>query len=199
MPRQKFPPAGGKEGVRMRAKTRLSAGIVLAIFLLAGCASTPEPKVEALYYPEWYGKQPETGDYVYAYGEATKMDNLMAFESARAMAYNEAAQYVENYVQAMTKDFLQEAGSNNPQVLQLTERTIKMISNAKFAGATVTERETVRDRDRYRAFVRLSIPGSEIKNLLYQNIRNEEALYNEFKATQSFKELEKEIEKMKEQ
>jgi hypothetical protein len=183
----------------MKTLSMLVAGIVIACFLLAGCASTPEPKVETLYYPEWYGKQSEVGDYVYAYGEATKADNLMALESARAMAFNEAAQYVENYVQAMTKDFMQEAGSNNPQVLQLTERTIKMVSNAKFSGATASEREIVRDGERYRAFVRLSIPASEIKNLLYQNIQNEEALYNEFKATQSFKELEKEIEKMKEQ
>lgn len=181
----------------MKALRMLVAGIVVASFLIAGCASSP--KVETLYYPEWYGKQSEEGDYIYTYGEATKMDNIMAFESAKAMATNEAAQYVENYIQAMTKDFLQEAGSNNPQVLQLTERTIKMVSNAKFSGVSVTERETVKEKDRYRSFVRLSIPASEVKNLLYQNIQNEEALYNEFKATQSFKELEKEIEKMKEQ
>ncbi|MBC8525414.1 MAG: hypothetical protein H8D22_00885 [Candidatus Cloacimonetes bacterium] len=164
-----------------------------------GCASTGKPGgPKKVWYPDWYGLQSEAGDYVYAYGEAKKMNNVTAFESAKAMAFNEAAQYVENYVKAMTKDFLKEAGTENTQVLQLTERTVKLVSKTKFSGVTVSKRETVQEEGRFRSFVRLSIPGKEVKNTLLNTIKNEEALYNEFKASQSFKELEKETEKYNE-
>jgi hypothetical protein len=170
--------------------------VLSLIVLLFGCASTRKHGgTRKVWYPEWYGIQSEAGDYVYTYGEAGKANQSTAFESAKATAYNEAAQYVENYVQAMTKDYLQEAGTDNPQVLQLTERAVKMVSNTKFSGAMVSKRETIEENGKFRAFVRLSIPADEIKNALYNHIKNEEALYNEFKASQSFNELEKEIEK----
>ncbi|MEA3474933.1 MAG: hypothetical protein U9R23_00575 [Candidatus Cloacimonadota bacterium] len=174
------------------SKVMLIVGIVALLF---GCASAPKPSGKKLYYPDWYGKTSETGDYVYAYGEAKKVNNVIAFESAKAMAFNEAAQYVENYVKAMTKDFLKESGSENPQILQLTERTVKLVSKTKFSGVIVSKRETIEDDDRYRSFVRLSIPKDEVKKTLVNTIKNEEALYNEFKATQSFNELDKEMEK----
>jgi len=173
--------------------------LICLVAFVFGCASGTRPSfIKKLYYPDWYGLQSEAGDYVYAYGESKKMNNVTAFESAKAMAFNEAAQYVENYVKAMTKDFLREAGTENPQVLQLTDRTVKLVSKTKFSGVTVSERETIEDGDRYRSFVRLSIPGKEVKNTLLNTIKNEEALYNEFKASQSFKELEKETEKYNE-
>lgn len=173
--------------------------IISLIALVFGCASTGKPSSpKKVWYPDWYGLQSEAGDYVYAYGEAQKANQSVAFESAKAAAFNEAAQYVENYVKAMTKDFLEEAGTENPQILQLTERTVKLVSKTKFSGVTVSKRETVEEDGKFRAFVRLSIPGKEVKNALINNIKNEEALYNEFKASQAFNELDKEMEKYNE-
>ena len=177
--------------------------LICLIAFIFGCSifCPPCPSIDSvikLYYPPWYGKPSEVGDYVYSYGEAMKINNVIAFESAKTMAFNEAAQYVETYVKAMTKDFLREAGIKNPQVLQLTDRTIKLVSKTKFSGATVSARETIEYGDKYRSFARLSIPGNEIKNTLLNSIKNEEALYNEFKATQSFNELDEEMEKYNE-
>ena len=178
-------------------KKTVSAVIIISLIAFAfGCASTGKPGgPKRVWYPDWYGLQSEAGDYVYSYGEAQKTNQSIAFESAKAAAYNEAAQYVESFVKAMTKDFIRESGVENPQVLQLTERTVKLVSKTKFSGVTISKRETIQEDGRFRAFVRLSIPGKEIKNTLLNNIKNEEALYNEFKASQSFNALDKEMEK----
>ena len=176
--------------------------VILILSLIAfvfGCASTGRPSgPKKVWEPDWYGIQSEAGDYVYAYGLGQKTNQSMSFESAKTAAYNEAAQYVENYVKSMTKDFLKESGSENPQVLELTERTIKLVSKTKFSGVTVSKRETIQEEGKFKSFVRLSIPGKEIKKTLLNNIKNEEALYNEFKASQSFDELETEMGKYNE-
>ncbi len=181
-------------------KKTVSAVIIISLIAFVfGCASTGKPGgPKKVWYPDWYGLQSEAGDYVYAYGEAQKTNQTMAFESAKSAAYNEAAQYVESYVKAMTKDFIRESGVENPQVLELTERTVKLVSKTKFSGVAVSKRETIQEEGRFRSFVRLSIPGKEVKNTLLNTIKNEEALYNEFKASQSFDALDKEMEKYNE-
>ena len=47
----------------------------------------------------------------------------------------------------------------------------------------------------YKAFIRLSVPKDVIEQTLAKEIKKEEALYNAFKASQSFQELDKETEK----
>ena len=96
----------------------------------------------------------------------------------------------------MVKNFEQEAGVNNPQVLALTSKVVKVIADTKFTNALVTKQETIiTDDNRYKTFVRVSIPKDSINKKLANQIRNEEALYNEFKASQAFQELDKEINK----
>jgi hypothetical protein len=60
----------------------------------------------------------------------------------------------------------------------------------------VTKQETiVTDDNRYKTFVRVSIPKEAVNENLVDKIKKEEALYNAFKASQSFKELDEEVEK----
>ena len=47
--------------------------------------------------------------------------------------------------------------------------------------------------NKIKVFVRVKIPQSEINQKTINAIKNEEALYNEFKASQRFEELEKEL------
>ncbi len=46
----------------------------------------------------------------------------------------------------------------------------------------------------YKTFVRLSVPSDVVNKRMVDEIKKEEALYNQFKASQSFDELEKELE-----
>ena len=83
---------------------------------------------------------------------------------------------------------------NNPQVLALTSKVVKAVAKAKFTNVMVTKQETiVTDENRYQTFVRVSVPKEAVNKNLMNKIKNEEALYNQFKASQAFGELENEM------
>ena len=170
--------------------------IAVVAFLLFGCGGSNGPKgVKKVYYPDWWQVQ-DSDEYVHSFGMATKVSQNMSYDAAYANAMLQAAQYVEAYVKGMVKNFEQEAGVNNPQVLALTSKVVKVIADTKFTNALVTKQETIiTDNNRYKTFVRVSIPKDSINKKLANQIKNEEALYNEFKATQAFKELDKEVNK----
>jgi len=94
----------------------------------------------------------------------------------------------------MIKNYVEEAGVEDPQVLALTSSVARVVSNARFTGTTISRRQTfVMDNGRYQTFVRVSIPKNEINNNLHNQIKNEEALYNQFRASQAFQELDRQL------
>ncbi len=107
----------------------------------------------------------------------------------------QAAQYVETYVKGMVKNYEEEAGVENPQVLALTSKVVKAVAKAKFANVMVSKQETIITEDnRFQTFVRVSVPKEAVNKNLMGQIKNEEALYNQFKASQAFGDLESEME-----
>lgn len=168
----------------------------MLILILSACGKSESPEgVKKLYYPDWWRIQ-NSEDYVHTFGLATKKSQNVSFDAAYANAMLEAAQYVESYVKGMVKNFEEEAGVNNPQVLELTSKVVKVVSEARFTNATVTKQETILlQNNRYKTFVRASIPKDTINQNLANQIKNEEALYNQFKASQAFQELDEELNK----
>ena len=175
--------------------------VVTMIFSLSACGSNKKvgkPDGGVVYRPEWWSGQAEK-DYVCTYGQGTQASETASMNTAKANAYLEAAQYVETEVQGMIKYYEEEAGVVDPQMLALSERVVKAISSARFSGTIVgnteTRKVTEQGGTRYKTWMQVKIPKTEINKNLVNNIRNEEALYNQFKASQAFKELDSEIEK----
>ncbi|MCF7792841.1 MAG: hypothetical protein K9N09_02655 [Candidatus Cloacimonetes bacterium] len=167
----------------------------MAVFVFAACGKGNGGGPKKVYYPEWWQQQ-NNADYVQTYGMATKVSQNSSYDAAYANAMLAAAQYVETYVKGMVKNYEEEAGVENPQVLALTSKVVKAVANAKFNNVMVTKQETiVTDNDRYQTFVRVSVPKEAVNKNLMNQIKNEEALYNQFKASQAFDELESEVEK----
>lgn len=172
---------------------------ILAIFALlvalAGCSNNMTGDVEVS-YPQWWNTQ-DNADNVCSYGMATKESQTMSIDAAKANALAESARYVETEVKSMLKNYEEEAGVNDPQILALTQNVVKVISNATFSGVLTGEmmtRKTVdKGETRYTTYVQLEVPKTEISRNLIENIRNEEALYNQFKASQAFQELDAEF------
>lgn len=173
-------------------RMKILVALVLVGILLAACGGGPKgPK--RVWQPDWYDLQNDA-EYVQTYGSAEKVSEKAAYNSAYASAMLQAAQYVESYVQGMVKDYNAEAGVENPQVLASVEQVVKVVSNSKFANTMVTKRETIMtENNRYKTFVRVSIPKEAVNKNLVNQIKNEEALYNQFKASQAFEELEKAV------
>ncbi|MDA3814236.1 MAG: hypothetical protein PF570_08290 [Candidatus Cloacimonetes bacterium] len=172
---------------------KILAVLVVVMLLLTACGRGGKG-VKKLYYPEWWQDQ-DNAEYVQTYGMATKVSQNSSYDAAYANAMLQAAQYVETYVKGMVKNYEEEAGVNNPQVLALTSKVVKAVAKAKFANVMVTKQETiVSDDNRFQTFVRVSVPKEAVNKNLMNQIKNEEALYNQFKASQAFGELENEME-----
>ncbi len=173
---------------------KIIAVLVVVMLLVTACGRGGGKGVKKLYYPEWWQDQ-DNAEYVQTYGMATKVSQNSSYDAAYANAMLQAAQYVETYVKGMVKNYEEEAGVNNPQVLALTSKVVKAVAKAKFANVMVTKQETiVSDDNRFQTFVRVSVPKEAVNKNLMNQIKNEEALYNQFKASQAFGELENEME-----
>ena len=169
--------------------------VVFSSLLLVACGgkgngAAPRGMTE-VWQPSWYGIQ-GSPDYVFTYGTAERVSQQAAETSAQSSAYADAARHVEVHVQAMTRDFLSEAGVDNPQVLALTEQVVRTTANQRFSGTTVTQRQMMQNENgRYVAYIQLAIPREAINRDFVNRIRNEEALYNEFRASQAFAEMDR--------
>lgn len=172
--------------------------LISMVILTVACSSSKGPKKESaghviMYQPEWWESQ-DNPEFIYTYGEGVKMTSSVAKDAAYANAMLAAANYVEANVKGMIKNFSEESGVNDPQVLALTSTVVKVVSNASFKGTRIEKSETIKQKDgKIKVFVRVQIPQSEINKHTFNAIKNEEALYNEFKASQRFEELEKEL------
>ncbi len=176
--------------------------LLLAVALLLALAACGKDKAklagEEVNFPKWWNSQNDEA-YVCTYGMATKKDKGMAMDAADANAMMNASLYVESQVKGMIKNYAEEAGVDNPQNLALTSKVVKVVTDATFSNV-ITGEQTIyvegdKEQKRYTAYVQKKIPKTEINKSLYNNIRNEEALYNQFKASQAFQELEFETQK----
>jgi hypothetical protein len=190
-----------EEVMKLRKLSLILLVLTIALFL-AACGSnkakTPKPEGDMVYRPVWWASQPDPA-YVCTYGQGTKASETSSMNTAKANALLEAAQYVEIHVNGMIKVYEEEAGVNDPQLLALTESVVQAIASARFSGTIPGTIETriVQEKGgtRYKTWTQVKIPKEQINKTLVNNIRNEEALYNRFKASQAFKELEAAVEK----
>jgi len=176
----------------MKVTRLMMTMVILGSLVSMGCAggrTTTNPR--EVYQPTWYGAT-GNAEYLFVYGNAERTSQQAAESSVYASALAEAANSVETSVATMMKDFISETGIDNPEVLSLTERVTRTVANQRFSGTQITQRQTVTvEGGRYKAFVQVALPKSEINRDLKNRIKNEEALYTRFRASQAFQELDR--------
>jgi len=169
---------------------------ILVAMLFTACGGAKEKLNNQVDYPDWYDIQDDP-NYVHTFGEATQMSKELAVDGAKTNAYLDAALNVQTKVEGMIKKFASESGYEDPTVNSFINKAVKLIAEAEFSGANISKREVYKveteNGPRFNAYVRLSVPTQTINKNLHDQIKNEEALYNEFKASQAFQELEKEM------
>lgn len=167
------------------------------MFLLAGCGGNKQVQDASEDYPPWWRVQDDP-NYVHTFGIGSKVSESMATDAGRSNAMLEAAQYVESEVKGLVKNFEEEIGTVNPEIHALTSKVVKETANATFSGTMITKTKMSHIKTengmRYKAYVRVSIPRETVNRNLLDKIQHEEALYNEFKASQAFQEMEAEFE-----
>lgn len=166
---------------------------------LAGCAgglrSGSSEARESSDMPEWALDIPQAEGLIYGVGQATKQNPSLAKKVAAQRARDEVAASVEVKVEALMKDFLQESGvGERAEALEFTQAVSKGVTDATLTGALIKEVFLAKDGT-YFVLVEYSL--DEARRTALDSARQEEALWNEFKAEQGFEALERELDKLR--
>ena len=165
--------------------------VLVAVLSLVACGGKKPSGPQRAFEPDWYMSQDST-EFIFVYGNAQRANRQAAETSAYSNAMADAARTVEAQVQSMMRDFMSESGVDNPQILSLTEQVVRVTSNQRFSGTQRLRSEVYGPEDgTFNAFVQVGIPRAEVNRDMMNRIRNEEAMYNEFKASQAFSEMDR--------
>ena len=173
--------------------------LVLSALLVIGCGpNTPPVEVaDTKDMPDW-ATGVSAQDVYYGIGMAKMAEIPNSMNRAQVMARQSIATQVEIKVAAMLKSFSQESGG---QVLDFYENVTKQVADeslrgCKAAGGIYSNNSMYFAKDGTGgALMEYSLASVAQNALDAFKGPSEEALYNEFKASQAFKELDAAVEK----
>jgi len=166
---------------------------------VAGCAGKMESGTtearESRDMPAWSLERPAAEGILYGVGQARKQNPSLAKKVAAQRARDEVAAAVRIEVESLIKDFMQESGvGERAEALEFTQAVSKGVTDATLTGAIIKETYLAKDGT-YFVLVEYSL--DQARRAAIESARQEEALWNEFKAEQGFEALERELEKLK--
>jgi hypothetical protein len=180
--------------------------IIMGGLLIMACATKPGPQPvgpaeQAQCIPEWEVNPPSAEDGLYGSGLAKMQMASLSKKTADQRARDEVVMAIRVKVQTMMKDFMQQSGiGEQAQSLQFSESVSKAIASHVLYGCKIVKRQVCPDGT-WHSLALWPIGGEdelkkEINNQTKKLVKNEQALYNEFKAKKGFEELQKELDKL---
>jgi hypothetical protein len=167
---------------------------VAALFVMAcGGSKQSLQKVDTGDIPSWYLNPPVDPAFVYATSSSTSQDMQMAINKAEQDCRAEIARQVEAKVSALTKKFDEEVGGKDAQLLTSFTSASKTVASTSLSGAKTKQRDVKKDGDMFRAYVLMEY---NVAQSMVSQMKKEEQLYTRFRATQTYKELEDESNKV---
>ena len=155
--------------------------LVLFILVLINCASGGLPR------------------YISGKATATSRDLQLSIDKAKQDARLDVAEQLESHIQGLIKKFDEEVGrTEDSELLQQYTKVSKNVVDQTLLGSRVKKSDVKKEGEMYRAYVTIEAPLGEARTKLLQMLRENHHLYNRFRNAQSFKELEEEVEKLKE-
>jgi len=177
---------------------RFNNFIYAIVVFLAGCggSGTDLSKTGMGDLPEWFVSVPTAENYLYAVATEASKDMQLAVEKATTTARAGIARQLETKLQSLQKQFTEEigAGENSNLLTQFTTAT-KTVTNQSLTGATVKSNEVFKDGDTFRAYILVEYPIGEANLALVETLKKNNELYTRFRSSETFEELEKEIQK----
>ena len=178
----------------MRHKLTIWLTLTVALLTLWGCAAGPKSgstEETTSDTPEWWFNPGVSETHFYAFGQAKKQNPSLAQKVAQQRARDDISNQVKSSVQNEIRDYMQESGlGETAQALEFSENTTVAISDNVLQGAVSDKYFKGKDGTVY---IRVSYPKDGVDKALLNAAKKEEALYNEFKATQAFGRLEQKV------
>ena len=188
---------------------------LIPLTLLASCAG-PEPgspawnaqleqkkqeaKAEAVKdtlsdLPDWFASPPVDEHAIYQGGTAVSGDLQFAWDKAVLAAKRSLADRVNSRISAKVKEFLAESGAaENAKVLYDSERTTtNLITEANLSGYAVSDKKIIPLGTQYRVYVLLQYPMGNANRMLLDQVKKDEALETQVRASKAYQELERDI------
>lgn len=180
-------------------KTGIVLSILLALMLLAACASAPtdgpvvEEPPERRDLPQFFLNPPIYEDQIVGLGMAKMSSDSISRQTAVARARTDIAFQMDTRVESMLTDYFQEAGSGDDvQAITFVESISKQITNIELKNAKTVEVYAAVDGNWY-AMVTYPLREliTEVENLFQ---RSETAAFAEFKADEAMRRLDASLE-----
>ena len=169
----------------MRAKSFLSL-IAITLIVLMGCAGSGGWKTI---------KTPTEPNYLFATGNAESQELQLAIDQATMAARTEIGRQLELKLNNLQKSFAEEVGATNPEINQLYSSTTKIVVSTQLTGSRIRESKYKEKKGNYQAVVLVEYPIGDANAALVEQIKKNQTLYTQFRASEGFKELEVEVEK----
>ena len=170
----------------------------LAAMFLAGCGGGPPKEVinkPDSCIPDWFMVPPTDPNYIFAAASGDSRDMQLAIDKATTNARQKTAEQVEIKVKGLTKNFMEEAGTGeDTEIVGLFSQVTKQVSSQVLVGSRVDKQEICPQGSMYKAFVLMELPIGEAAAGLMKGIKSDHKLYDRFRASQAFEELDKEVE-----
>ena len=193
---------GERKELLMIRFTKPISCLFLVCFLIAGCGGgkVDMREVSNIDAPEWFINAPRAEDALYSPQTASSRDLQMAVEKAKQQGRADIALQLEAKVKAMVKRFQEEIGlGEDAEFLDMATNVSKSIASTTISGCAADKQVIKQDKNgNYRAYVLMVLPLGSSKTELLNNINSQQNLYTRFRASQSFDELEKEVEEFEE-
>ncbi|MBD3184962.1 hypothetical protein GF312_21950 [Candidatus Poribacteria bacterium] len=205
------------------AKTLLLFLFLTAVILLWGCAGSktkPEPvsqmpeviqaqiqettekteqeqeETETIEIPEWFLNIPEEAGYMHAAATASSKLPDLALDSAKNNARVDLTNQLSVKISGMFKRFREESGAGeNAELRAMTTSASKSAVEEMLKGAKTVKQSIAKHDDLYNGYVLMKMSTGDVGNTVMDKIKANPDLYNQFRATQTFKELESEVAK----
>lgn len=146
--------------------------------------------------PKWFTNIPEDPDFLFSAKTATSKDLQLALDKATQAARADIAQQAEVKISGIQKAFQEEVGAgDDSELLQQFTQASKSVFSTQLVGSRIKEQKLVKDRQGYRAYVLAEYPVGAAAKALMQQLSKQKNLYTRFRASQTFDELNKEVEK----
>ena len=133
-----------------------------------------------------------------ALGEGVSTRQDIAKEKARNEALGKLTEILSQKISRMTKSFTEEVGSGTqPEINEMFTRVQKNVASQTLQGAITKETKMTKNdkTGQYMAGVLVVITPKTVNNSIFDELRNtDKKLYERFRASKAFEELNKEIE-----
>ncbi|HAP36580.1 MAG TPA: hypothetical protein DCQ28_11815 [Bacteroidetes bacterium] len=170
----------------------------LVALLLVGCGGSSEPlqKTDTGDVPDWYLNQPTDPNYLHAVNTSTSKDMQIAVDKATQAARTEVGRQVELKINALQKRFTEETGiGDDAQLLDQFTQASKTVVSTSLSGSKEKQKKIVKDGNNWRAYVLVEYPLGAAQEALREQIKKNEQMYTRFRASQTYKELDDEVQK----